>query len=195
MSTAQEIVTDAFRLLAAIDIAEAAPSAAEMTVGLRALTQMIDAWAGNHLNVLDQTVTGTVDGSTAVITDVSDTSLIAVGMTVTGTGVSGRIKSIDDAKSQIELDAVTTVAGESVSLACTFLPLQSRHEQGVAALLALRLAPLIGQSSVPAYVQKLADDGWHALQAQFQRVPQMEFDEELIWTTNAPRIALIDGSG
>jgi len=183
MSTAQEIVVDAFGLLTIIDINETGPSPVEMTKGLRALTQMIDAWGSQGLNVADQTVTGTVDGSTAVITGVSDTSKLAVGMNVTGTGVTGRIKSIDDLKKQITMEANTTIAGSSVSLLCAALPFQSKFEQGVAALLALRIALLVGEDKIPAYAAKMAQDGWHALCGNFMRAAPVTFDPALLQTS------------
>jgi hypothetical protein len=182
MSTAQEIVVDALGMLGVLDINETAPSSVEMSKHLRSLTQMIDAWAAEGLKVEDQTITGTVDGSTAVITDVSDTTKVAPGMTVTGTGVSGRILSVDDANDTITMNAVTTVAGSEVSLACTAMPFQSKFEQGVTALLALRLAPLY-EAQPPDYVVKMAADGWQALQANFARPGVMGFDPALTNTS------------
>lgn len=182
MSSAQEIVTDAVGLLGVLDINEAAPSSVEMSKGLRALTQMIDAWAAQGLNVENQTVTGTVDGTTAVITDVSDTTKLAKGMNVTGTGVSGRILEIDDEQSTITMSANTTIAGSEVSLAFTAMPFQSKFEQGVAALLALRLAPLY-EAPIPEYVAVMARDGWSALQANFARPGAMSFDPALTHTS------------
>jgi parallel beta-helix repeat protein len=63
------------------------------------------------------TETGDIDGATAVITNVSDTSSMKEGQPVSGTGIAAdsRILSVDSA-SQITLDKNTTAAGSGVTL-------------------------------------------------------------------------------
>ncbi len=183
MSTAQELVTDAYGMLGVLDLNELAPSATEMTKGLRVLSQMIASWQADGLTLADVSVTGTVDGSTAVITSISDTSRLAPGMNVTGTGVSGRIFSIDDINRTITMDAVTTIAGSNRTLACVAMPFEAKFENGVAALLAMELAPMAGEDNIPAQVQRMAQNGWSALQANYFRPGRVSFDPMLTQTS------------
>jgi hypothetical protein len=201
MSTAQEIVNDAFGLLTAIDINETGPSPTEMTKALRALDQMISDWGGKGLSVVNQTRTCVVDGTTGLLTGILDpltglpeTMRLAPGMNVSGTGVTGRVRSIDDIKHQVQLDTLTTIQGSATAVTFAALPFESRFEQGVGALLALRLAPLIGDQNVSAYVQRLAMDGWHALQGNFMRAPPVTFDPMLLQTSTR-RTSVIQPNG
>lgn len=198
MSTAQEIVIDAFGLLSAIDINEAAPSPVEMTKSLRVLDQMIAGWAREGLATTDVTRTCVVDGTTGMLTGVTDplTSStdvlkLAPGMNASGTGVTGRILSIDDLAKKVQLDAVTTVAGTAVSVAFTLLPLHPKFERGVAALLALEIAPMIGQDNIPPMTVRMAQSGWLALQANFMRIPPVGFDPALFQTSARNRQVLL----
>jgi hypothetical protein len=195
MSTVQQIVTDAFGMLNLIDINDTAPSPVEMSKGERALEQMIEAWKGNGWSIADVTRRCTVDGSTATVTSPTDpvTGLVdvqelAVGMNVSGTGVTGRIKSIDELRKTFTLTALTTIAG-SPTISFAVLPFEAKLEEGISALLALRIALMAG-SEVPPYVQKLASDCMHVLAAQYFRVPLIGFDPMLLTTqTQRPTIA------
>jgi hypothetical protein len=192
MSTAQEIVTDAFGLLVSIDIVETAPSPTEMTKGLRVLSQMIDSWATEGLSIADQTRTCVLDGTTGVLTGMVDplTSLVDVlklapGMNANGTGipVGARILGIDDASKRVQLDMATMIAGSSVAVTFTALPFAAKFERGVAALLAMQLAPLVGEDNVPPMTARIAQSGWTALQANFMRIPPVGFDPALVLTS------------
>jgi len=175
MATAQQIVTSAFRALQAIDINEQ-PSPNEAQVGLDLLNTMIAAWALKNLNVVDQTLTGTTALSAPDVTDI-ETALLAVGMNVAGTGIAAatRIKTIDHRSGAIVLTANATASG-TVSLAFTVLPFEAKHEQGVIALLALQLAPVLGIDKIPGMVGRNADQGWSGIKGVFFRVPGAVFD-------------------
>jgi len=166
-------------MLSAIDMAEDAPSPADTTRGLRALNQMLDAWAAEGLNVVAQTLTGTTTSASAVISSLTSTAKLAIGMNVAGTGI------------QITLDTVATASG-SVSLAFEVVPFQPRYEEGVAALLALRVALLIGEDNIPAMVVRLANNGWAQLSANFMRTPEMGFDVALLDSYSRRTSAIVD---
>jgi hypothetical protein len=146
------------------------------------------------LSVLDHSLTGDFTSGEAGVTGLKSTlgylpatKRLAPGMNVTATGISARILSIDGEDS-FTLDAVATLAGAAATIAFTMLPFQPRFEEGVIALLALRLAPLIGEDNIPAIVLQMARDGWLALQANFAAPRAATFDPGLIWTTNTLRI-------
>jgi hypothetical protein len=94
---------------------------------------------------------------------------------------------------EITLDQVTTIAGSSVSVAFTALPFSPRFEDGVAAMLALRLAPRLGMDNIPAMVIKQAASGWSAIQANFMRIPPVSFDPMLTQTSARRTAVIIDG--
>lgn len=71
--------------------------------------------------------------------------------------------------------------GKGVKVA-TDIPLDARFEQGVVAMLAVRLAPDHGKQ-VDAVTAQDADDGWRALQAAFVHIPIARADSAL---RNAP---------
>lgn len=71
------------------------------------------------------------------------------------------------------------------------VPLPSRHEEGVVALLAVRLAPDYGMSA-PDQVQIDASKGWDALLADYIRPPLSQFDSAL---TNMPSQGYWGGTG
>lgn len=62
------------------------------------------------------------------------------------------------------------------------VPIASRHEDGMVALLAVRLAPDYGKT-VSADIRAEADRGWSGLLAEYHRVPNAQFDPAL---TNTP---------
>ena len=181
MSSAETVVTNAYRFLSLIDIADEAPSPADMKRGLQALNTMIDGWAGEGLNVIDQTLTGTFTSGEKTVREIETTAALAPGMTATATGISARIKSIDS-PTQITLDTAHTQSGAATSIAFTVIPFQARFEEAVAALLALRIALYAGEDNVPALVVSMAKNGWLALQANFIVVPNAQFDAMLLNT-------------
>jgi hypothetical protein len=170
MATAQEIVTRAFRALQAIDINEQ-PTPNEAQVGLDTLEAMIADWATHNLNTVDQTLGGTTAAGSPEVTQV-ETEALARGMNVFGTGIpdAARIKSIDHRRKTVTLTINATASG-TVSLIFTLLPFEARYEQGVTALLALQLAPLLGIDNIPGMVTRNAVKGWQAIFANFYRIP------------------------
>jgi hypothetical protein len=193
MSSAESIVAEAYSLLNVTDINETAPDPALMQKGLTVLARMMDAWAAHDLNVIDQTMTGDFTSGEYTIR-LTSTGKLAPGMTVAGTGVAGRILSIDS-RQQITLDTAHTQSGASASLAFTVFPLQARFEEGVQALLAMRLAPRTGDTPGPMVVQ-MAKDGWALLCANFMPVPSATYDTGVLDTTSVWRTSQqnIDGS-
>lgn len=181
-STAEEIVTDAFGLLTAIDINEVTVSPPEMTKGLRALTRMLDSWAGEGLNVSTQILTGTTTIGSATITGFTSTAKLAPGLNINGTGIplAARIKTIDS-DTQITLDSNATASG-TVTLTFAALPFEAKFEEAICAQLALRLAPLVGEEKIPDMTVVMAGAGWSSLCANFRRVPKAQFDPMLVNT-------------
>lgn len=59
------------------------------------------------------------------------------------------------------------------------VPLPSRHEEGIVALLAVRLAPDYGKVP-PAQVLSDAEKGWDSLLAEYIRPPDAQFDTALL---------------
>jgi hypothetical protein len=74
-------------------------------------------------------------------------------------------------------------AWEIDGLSGDVLPIDARFEQGVTALLAMRLAEDYGKTAGPI-LQRDAANGWAGLQAAFFAVPQSSFDRALKWTGN-----------
>jgi hypothetical protein len=193
MSTAEDIVTDAFRLLGALDILDAEPSPAEMTAGLRVLSRMVDSWAADGLNIVTRTLTGNTTTGSAAVTDLSSTSQLAIGLNVSGTGIpSARIQSIDST-TQITLDANVT-SGGSPSITFTAIPFEAKYEKGVTALLAMDLAPMMGITA-PKRVVDMSKDGWASLTANFIRTPDVIFDRDLLFTSIRRDSGVVTGNG
>lgn len=186
MSTTQDIVNASFRIINAIDINEASASPAEVTEGIRRLNAMISSWAGRGLAVTEHTVAGDLVSGEPTVT-VEDTSTLAPGLNISGTGIpaSTRILSVDS-PTQFTMNADATASGTAVAIAVTPIPFEAKHEQGVIALLAQRLA--VSAEDVPAWVLEDARNGWGALCAQFMVIPAAQFDEGLIFTTNTSRL-------
>lgn len=193
MSSAETVVTEAFKAINAIDINETAPSPAEAAAGLARLNRMIDSWQGQGLNTATVAMAADVTLDSPTIT-VASTRRLAPGLNVTGTGVTGRILSIDS-PTQFTLDADATAGGSSVTLTFTALPFQPKFELGVIALLAMRLA--VSADDVPPWVAQDAHDGWLALQANFIVVPSASFDLGLTNTSLQSRVSsgAFDGNG
>lgn len=182
MSTAQELVTESLRLLGQLDIYEDAPSPILMNVGLKTLEMMLASWKTKGLNLAEVTVTGTVEAGSTEINDIASTAELAPGLNVTGTGVSSRIDTVDST-TKITLKQAATISGSSVSLVCTALPFEDKYERGIAALLALDLAPKVQEAEISDMVRVMATDGWTALTANYMLTPEASFDRALIYTS------------
>jgi hypothetical protein len=99
--------------------------------------------------------------------------------------VTGVGESPSAAQVQSGTDALNAMIAswEAEGLSGDVLPLNSRFEQGIIAMLAVRLAGDYGKSPDAVLVRD-ADNGWSALQAAFFAVPQSTFDRALKWTGN-----------
>lgn len=194
--TAEEIVTAAFRLIGALDIAEERPSAAEMTNGLRVLGRMIDSWQASSLNIVTRSLTANFSSGSTTVTDLSSTAQLAPGLNVSGTGIADgtRVASIDST-TQITLDTATTVQGSGTTLTFTALPFESKYEKGVIALLAMDLAPQLGIYNIPLTVQNMASDGWANLTANFMQTGTIIYDKDLLYTSIRRDAGVTIGNG
>ena len=182
MSSVQKIVSHAMRQIGALDLAETEPSAIEMENAIAVLNQMVASWEADGLNIKTRTLPASFDNASLILR-LEDTSQLAPGLNVSGTGIaSSRIVSIDSAQ-RITLDVATTQAGDGVDVTFTALPFEPKFEQGVIALLGLMLAPTCGIMQVPPIVEKLAASGWTALSANFMPTPAFSPDPALLYTS------------
>jgi hypothetical protein len=175
MSSAEQLVTEAYRMLGAIDSHDTAPAPADMKLGLDRLTRMIDGWALKGLNVVTTSVVCNFSANDTLIRTTTDNFFkVAKGLNVSGAGVSSRVAKLDPAGQALWLELPTTQAGDAVTLTFTLLPLQARFMEAVAALLAKRLQLKDGE--LPAWAQEIAIDGWRGIQANYMPVFNPTFD-------------------
>jgi hypothetical protein len=181
MATAQQTVTRAYRDLGALDI-NSEPSAAEMTHGLELLSRMIAGWAAHGVNVQGASVSITADttADSPLLTNVSATHSVIVGMGISGTGIytDSQVREVRAFGESIVMSRPATADGTTIALTLTSIPLLERFEDGVICMLAVRLAPSVG---VPASqdLRDMANEGWAALQAAYIQAPQADFDQAL----------------
>lgn len=190
MATAQDIVTRAFRRLQAIDLNEQ-PSAAEMTNGLAALSEMVNAWAADGIPTETQALTGTLVDDSPNITDLDTTVNLAPGHNISGTGVpsGARIKSILSATS-VAMTVDATASGSAVALTFALMPIDDRHQKAVVALLAVYMAGDSGYPDAPPRVVRDAEDGWNAILAHYIQTPTATYDAALVQTSSETVLSL-----
>ena len=178
MATAQDIVTRAFRRLQAIDLNEQ-PSAAEMTNGLAALSEMVNGWAADGIPTTTQTLTGTTTDDSDIVTNLDTTKNLARGFNISGTGIASgaRIEEIPSLTS-IRMTEDATASG-SVSLTFSITPIDDRHQRAVVAMLAVYMAGDSGYPDAPPRVVRDAEDGWSAILAHYLQTPQTVYDAAL----------------
>lgn len=70
---------------------------------------------------------------------------------------------------------------EAEGLSGDYLPIDSRFEQGVVAMLAVRLSEEYGKSPGAVLVRD-ADNGWNALQAAYFAIPASKFENGLAYS-------------
>jgi hypothetical protein len=181
MATAEDIVQRAVRRLGLVDPTESV-SGADLDHGLAALNEMISSWAADGLATADQTLPATVTSGSAEIAGLESTSTLAVGMYVTGTGIptATLIKSIDG-ETTLTLTKAATASGET-TLTFTALPFDARHEAGVVAMLAVRLAEDYGKTPAAVLVRD-AERGEERLRAAFMTILPASFDTALTRTS------------
>lgn len=181
MSSAQALVTRAYRRLGAIDINEQ-PSAAEMTHGLDVMSEMVNGWQSEGISTQTFTRAGDlVDGEKTVkgldTTEDSDPSFpIQRGLNVSGTGVSANtvVADVLNATSFV-MDSEAIADGADTELTFAFLPMPAALEGALVALLAVRLSEDTGKP-VTAKLQMDADRGWNNILASYlpDRRPAMD---------------------
>lgn len=183
MATAQELVTRAYRRLQAIDIYSEA-SDAEMTHGLTCLSELINGWAMPLPELAVRTLPATVVSGDATLV-FQDTALIMPGLNVSGNGIpaDAYVLSVTNG-ADIEISANATASAEDVDVTFTPIPFPVKHEGGVIALLAVRLAEDLGVPVLPQ-IQKDADAGWYALLGSYTKDTKTEFDRGLVRTGNS----------
>jgi hypothetical protein len=92
-----------------------------------------------------------------------------------------RVVASEETPASADMDAATEALNamiaswEAHGLSGDVLPLDSRFEQGIIAMLAVRLAEEYGKEPNSVLVRD-ADDGWRLLQAAFFAVPASQFD-------------------
>ena len=74
-------------------------------------------------------------------------------------------------------------AWEAEGLSGDVLPIDSRFEQAVVAMLAVRMAEDFGVTPGPVLLRD-AENGWNAIQAAYFAVPKSRFESALIYTNN-----------
>lgn len=74
---------------------------------------------------------------------------------------------------------------EASGLSGDILPLDSRFERGLVAMLAVRIADEFGKTPSPMTVQD-ADDGWRAIQGAYFSVPATQFENAIAESTLSP---------
>lgn len=97
---------------------------------------------------------------------------------VTGAGETPSAADVADATDALD-EMIAGWAAEG--LTGDTLPLQDRHQEGVVALLAVRLAEDYGKQVGPI-LARAAEDGWTRLQAEFIQPGKVTFDWALIRT-------------
>lgn len=181
MATAQEIVTRAYRRLQAIDVNEQ-PTAAEMTNGLAALSELVNAWAADGIKTDSQTLTGTVVSGEPYITDLDTTANLGPGMNISGTGIASgaRIKSVCG-RSKVEMTADATISG-TPSLSFALMPIDDRLQRAVVAMLAMYMAGDMGLADASPRVVADAIEGKDALLAYYIQTPTVCHDAALVYS-------------
>ena len=182
MSTAQTIVTRAYRRLQAIDI-NGQPSDAEMTNGLLALVEMLNSWQQNCILAETLILTGTTVSGDATITALATTENLSLALKVTGTGIpSGTTVKEILSDTTLELTAEATASG-TVSLTFALMPIHEMHDKAVIALLAVYMAGDAGMPDAPPRVVTDAEDGWAGILAKYLQTPTPEYDAGLVNTS------------
>ena len=179
MATAQEIVTRAYRRLQAIDLNEQ-PTEAEMTNGLAALSEMVNAWAVHGIQTETQTLAATVTDDSAILSNLDTTANISPGLNIAGTGIASgaRIKRILS-PTTLEMTADATADGTAVSCSFSLMPIDDRHQRAVVAMLAVYMAGDSGLLDAPPRVVQDAIEGEQAILAHYIQTPIAEYDRAL----------------
>lgn len=180
MATAQEIVTRAYRRLQAIDLNEQ-PTAAEMTNGLAALSEMVNSWAADGIKTDSQTLTGNITSGEPYISNLDTTANLGPGMNISGTGIAAgaRIKSVCSS-SKVEMTLDATASG-SPSLTFALMPIDDRLQKAVVAMLAVYIAGDLGLPDASPRVVSDAIEGKDALLAYYLQTPKVTHDAALIY--------------
>lgn len=180
MATSQQTVTRAYRDLGALDINSEA-SAAMMNHGLDMLSRMIAGWASSGVNVrlANASKTGDTETNSNIISNMSSTTGVIAGMEVSGTGIQDGTTVIWVRETEVKISTLATADGTTVALTFSSLPIDAKYEDGVIAMLAVRLAPSTGLP-VTTELKEIADNGWMALQAAYITAPMAQFDDALV---------------
>jgi hypothetical protein len=183
MSDSAQIVTRAFRRLQAIDINEQ-PSAAEMTHGLAVMTEMINGWQAKGIVTQDFTLVGdVVSGSDIVRNLTTDATKVMVNHNVSGTGIAAGTRVLQVlANRSIQLDTAATADAGAATLTFSFLTAPAQFEEGLVALLAMRLKGDMGislPSDIYADLKTDAEDGWNGILAGYLPDRKARFDRSI----------------
>lgn len=179
MASAQEIVEDALQRIGRHD-ANASASPADLALGLRVLNRMISGWAADGLATADQSLEAKIVSGDPKVA-VESTAKLAVGMLVIGTGIpSGTAIESIDSPTQITLTQPASTTA-TVTLNFTPLPFDASLEEGVIALLALKLTPYFGMQPDDILLAE-AEEGRRRIEAAFLTVPLAQLDLAILRT-------------
>ena len=182
MATAEQTVLRAYLELGAVDIDTTTGTlrTALMNHGLELLSRMFASWAaeGVDVNIATAALTCTTTQYSKLLTDMASTTAVAPGMQISGTGIASNtlVENIITTTS-LQMTNEATASG-TVSLTFTQIPLDERFEDGIIALLAVRLSPST-RIPVSDILASVADNAWKQIQAAFIKAPVADFDAAL----------------
>ncbi len=185
MTAATELVRRSFLRLQAIDINEQ-PSAAEAAHGLALLNEVIEGFGANGIEAGTQTLVCsftndndivTVDLGTAGVSP--STAGLMIGLNVTGDGMAtgARVKDVRSSRA-FQVNLPPTADGGAVSLVFGLLPVPTKYEGAIVALLAVRLSEDMGLPVSPK-LQMDAAAGWASMLAGYLPDRKASFDRAM----------------
>jgi len=201
MATVRDIITQALKRIRVIASGET-PQASDIADGLTALNQMMSGWATNGVNVLHNdyaladtftffvppTVLDGVGSTTTTMDYLTDQGDWDASLNSPILSNGGRNRGDVFRVSVSGATIVDNVVGATVGQFIIFNGVQwipcedsTRRQQGVIAMLAVRLAEDYGVAVTPV-VARDAADGWSSLLQQFVHVPDATFDPALTRT-------------
>lgn len=194
MATVADIVTRALRRLRIVDATES-PSAEDMALGVQALNDMLRAWAGQGVDILQQSEYVSTDTFVFFVPPTDATAVLVSALSYRGTwnastnspalasssGTQGYVYKVSTAGATT-LDDVTSWSVNEFAVfdGAEWVKARSstRYESAVVALLAVRLADDFG-SDPSAVVMSDANNGWIDIQAAYIVPAANPFDRAL----------------
>lgn len=182
MATAREIITRSLRRIRVVSIMDS-PSAEVAKHSLDAFNDLLSGYEADNLSTETVVISGNTSNGSKTITNLDvtanlyNTDDLAIGMRVTGTGVTGQIHTIVSV-SELTLTEAATVTATGVSLTFSSLPMDDSLTEALVAVLAVRLAEDFGASVGPVLARD-ARRGQAQIDGVFLKVPRSELDATL----------------